>query len=266
MSIAPAPFEPAPPEVPLPAAPLVTVLSQIRWVSVTHLKTSLDTFAKRFGEKISNEYPIYGEHHQIQLIVTPTGATQEPGGMVYQFRSPDETWKVSFSEVFITLETSRYTSRADFCHRFRHLLEVLAATVEIPIVERIGFRYVNRVDKAEDYSRITELVNSQALGITRIPQLVHSISEAVYKLNDANLLARSVFLPPEKTFDPIIKPSPNKSWILDLDAYVEERSSFSSETLSETASKLSGIAYGYFRWAITPEFLKAYGGGISDPL
>lgn len=253
-------------EVYLPEAPLARVLSQVRWPAVTELKADLDGVATRLGQQLSETFPLYGQQREAQVLLTPEGVTQTPGAVIYQFQSVDENWKVSMTDSFLTLETSVYRSRTDFCNRLASVLASLASVINPPWINRVGFRYVNRVE-GQNFDLLDSIVEPAVLGGAAVPlsdgvSLVNSISQTVYALNDAMLLARWAKLPAGNTIDPSIEAVDGWSWVLDLDAYREGKMPFDATGLSETAASLSAIAYNFFRWATKPEFLRLYGGEI----
>jgi uncharacterized protein (TIGR04255 family) len=200
-------------------------------------------------------------------VVTPAGVSQQAAGTIFQLRSADEVWRISLSETFVTLETSSYTSREDFCGRLVTILAALEKVAEIPFVTRVGFRYINRVDNPDDFSRLSELVERAVLGGAAVPlgdraRMVHTLSEAVYEVGDVSLLVRWGQLPPGATIDPSVEASANPSWILDLDAFRESRLEFEPSPLGDHARTLSAVAYRFFRWATTGEFLRRFGGVV----
>lgn len=252
-------------EVPLLRAPLARVLSQVRWPQVTRLQSDLEAVAKQFGLALADEYPLITRQQEMQVVLTPEGVSQHPAGLIFLFGSADEAWRVSLSETFVTLETSSYTSKDDFCDRLEVVLDALSSVIEIPFVTRIGFRYVNRVDDPLDLAQLTDLVDGAVLGGAAVPlgddaQMVHTLSEAVYDVGEAKLLARWAQLPAGSTIDPAIPPLNRRSWVLDLDASRETRFEFQPRVLGQEARRLSSVGYRFFRWATTDLFLKRFGG------
>lgn len=261
------PFDPAPvDEVPLPRAPLVRVLCQVRWPPLSSIRTNLDAFADQLGQLLSDVYPIINHEREVQLTISPEGVTQQPGGKIYRLESADSEWKISLGESFIALETTDYTSRQDFCNRLARVIVELQKIVTVPYVVRIGFRYTNRISEEEEqYSRIDKLIDFSVLGGRPIPlagnaKRLHSLSEAVYQVDDTQLLVRSANLPAGATMDTGIKASASQSWVLDLDAFTEGRVEFDPKQVVSRIQDLSRVAYKFFRWITNEDFLKAYGG------
>jgi uncharacterized protein (TIGR04255 family) len=86
------------------------------------------------------------------------------------------------------------------------------------------------------------------------------MTEALFRVDDQQLLARWGHLPPYATVDPyLVDPLDKKSWVLDLDAFIDGTRPFLADTLVTQAKALTERAYAFFRWAVTDEFLKRYG-------
>jgi len=264
------PFDPGPvTEVPLLHAPLVRVLCQVKWPQLIPVKNNLDSFADQLGTLIADHYPISSSERENQVTITPEGVTQTPGGKLHKFESADGEWRVTFGETFLALETTHYSSRLNFCNRLANVITALKEVANIPYAIRLGFRYTNRIDSSEEqYSQLEELVNFSVLGGAPVPltansKRLHSLSEAVFQVDNVRLLSRSAQLPAGATMDTAILPSSNPSWVLDLDAFQEgEKIEFDASLISEKVGTLSELAYKFFRWVVTDKFLKSYGGDV----
>ncbi len=73
--------------------------------------------------------------------------------------------------------------------------------------------------------------------------------------------ARWVLIPSNATFDPnVFKPIDQPSWFLDLDMSISENQEFDVEKILEDAKRFSERIYTFFRWSVTEEFLRRFGG------
>ena len=92
--------------------------------------------------------------------------------------------------------------------------------------------------------------------------LRHTITECSYDLEQGNSLrARWGRLPAGASLDPSVPPVKSTSWVLDLDAAVENID-FDRAELMSRAVTFGDVIYRYYRWAVTSEFLKAHGGKV----
>lgn len=250
-------------ETQLTAAPLILVISQIRWPQITTLSGDISRIADSFGRAVSHEYPIMNQHKEVQYQLSPQGVSQSQGDDIFEWMSADGDWSILISPRFITFQTKTYSNRHDFFARMEAALKILVSIVEIPVVERIGFRYTNRISEREDYARLGDLVEVPALdssGFDESVEMIHTLTEAVYRIDKSHLRVRSALLPRGGTIDPVIPPVDSPSWVMDLDASSDSRVPFDLTQSIAKASELATLAYAYFRYAVKPEFTIHFGG------
>jgi uncharacterized protein (TIGR04255 family) len=83
----------------------------------------------------------------------------------------------------------------------------------------------------------------------------------MFELPDARVLARWGRLPAGATVDPAaIEPAQEKSWILDLDMFSAAPMPFAVDRAVAEAQRFAERIYTIFRWAVTDDFLRRYGG------
>ena len=212
-----------PDEVPLPNAPLIRVLAQVRFPRILSIEKK-DHVAP-FQESIRKDYPILRPEQTQGVVLGPKGIVVEHQ-MVWRFLNEEDTWRVSLAPNFLSLETDSYASRHDFLERLQKVLLALDKHFEPHIVERFGLRYVNRLFQ-DNTGDLPNLVRPEITGVmaTEFGQQVHqTISESLFKLSegDSQLTTRWGYLPEKATIDPaVVEPVDQISWILDLDmAYI----------------------------------------------
>jgi uncharacterized protein (TIGR04255 family) len=201
----------------------------------------------------------------MNVVVTPAGMAQQSGGELFHFTSADQSWSLALADSFLALETTKYTSRDDFVAKLLSAFAAISEIVDIPYLDRIGYRYINRV-YGEAVTRIDETVNERVRG-ERVPlvegaSMVHTLSETIYQVDEAQLLARWAVLPNNTTVDPSIPPVDSPSWVLDLDSYRDGRLKSDLVSVAETARGLAEIGYKFFRWSVNTEFLRQFGGEV----
>jgi uncharacterized protein (TIGR04255 family) len=258
------PFAHEPPEkVQLDSAPLAKVLCQVRWPDLTEFKQRFDTIAESIGASIATEYPFFDKRQEQNFVVGPGGISATPGKTVYEWASGDNRWHVHFSDTFITIETKRYTNKEDLLDRLGAVLTAVAENVSIPIYNRVGYRYINCVDAAENIESLirVEVRGGEAVPVRPGAELIRTVTETLYRVDGDHLLARWAKLPSGVLFDPGIPPLQSDSWILDLDAYSEREEGvpFDPSRIVETATRLGGRGYTFFRWSVTDDFLAKFG-------
>lgn len=251
-------------EVPLHAAPLALVLTQVRHPSLVVLSgESGETTAIRFAQALVDDYPILDHVRETEILIAPSGVTETPGqNTIWRLRSGDG-WRVSFSTQFISLDTSDYQGRSDFCKRFDRLISTYAEIVKPPYAERIGLRYFNRLDDENILKRLPELVRPEVLGPSAVVyppgvRLQHALTQVLYQLESQALKAQWGNLPTGAVLDTTVEAINKPSWILDIDSFATTNTPFNADALGATIRGLADQAYRHFRWAVTPAYIEEF--------
>jgi len=255
--------ESLPVEVPLLNAPLVRVIGQVRFPPVLSLEKK--EFIAPFQEAIRSTYPILRPEQTLGLVLGPQGV--EPGSKqsAWRFSDADGGWRVSVTPEFIAIETTSYTSRNDFLKRLQFVLDAFVKHFKPAIVQRIGMRYIDQVT-GDALADISKLVRQEVLGIVALPfseNASHSLTETILTLPESKeqLLARWGKVPAGVTVDPnAIAPINEPSWVLDIDMFCNEEHPFVLKEIVNTAQRFAERLYTVFRWAVTDDFLRRYGG------
>jgi uncharacterized protein (TIGR04255 family) len=253
--------DPIPVEVPLPNAPLERVVAQVRFSPI--LKIEQRDYITAFQDGIREQYPSL-EHDRTQLLALgPEGMVPKEASTRWRFIDVSGEWTVSLAPDFVAIETTRYTSRADFFARFAEVIEHVHAHFRPGLVERIGVRYIDRIED-DGLAAIASLVRPELAGVLQTPlrsAAVHALSEHIFEVDRARLLARWGILRANCTVDPAaIEPIEESSWLLDLDMFRVRKQPFDPAAIVAEARGYAERIYCFFRWAVTPAFLARYGG------
>jgi len=254
---------PLAPEIPLPDAPLVRVIAQVTFPPVMSILKP--EFIGPFQEAIRGEYTdlSWEDAQTTGVAVGPGGIALEGKGGVWRFQTPGGGWLVSLAPHFVALVATRYSSRTDFLSRLELVLDALAEHIKPRTVQRLGIRYVDRLDH-ELLPDLGKLVRPEILGVlatSLFGRLGLSITESTFTLEGGQLVARWGLVPPDRTYDPgAIEPRSTPTWVLDLDMFRFEDRLFDSVELLEEARTFSERIYTLFRWAVSEEFLARFGG------
>ena len=256
------PFEAPPPaEVPLNDPPLVRVIAQLRFPEI--LSVERRDFVAPFQEAIRTTYPILRQEQAQGFLVGPADVVPAKSPIAWRFSDTTGNWRVSLTPEFLALETTKYQNRSDFCDRLRLLAEALGEHIQPGQIDRLGVRYIDRITgKAVD--DLEKLIRPEVRGISgtlAATHAVHSLSESMFVLGDASVVARWGCLPPGATVDPsAIEPAQEKSWILDLDMFSTTAAPFVIDRVVRDAEQYAERIYTIFRWVVTDDFLLRYGG------
>lgn len=257
-------------EVPLIRAPLARVLTQIRFPRLSALSVN-DDAANRIAIELAADFPIFNEGREQVVTITPEGVSQQPGaGRNWQLQDAEQEWQVTFAPDFVALHTSAYVDRHHFVERLNQVIKCFADVARPPRTDRIGMRYINRLEE-QHLARLPELLRPEMLGglaVPTVPQhvlVVHALNEALYNLPSTaphyvdSLQARWGQIPAGATLDPTLPPVSTPSFLLDLDSFRMGHGEFTPSAISDCASELAERAYRFFRWTVTEQFLDEFG-------
>lgn len=256
---------PPPQEVSLPRAPLVRVIGQVRFSSI--LAVRRPEYIEPFQETIRDRYPVLRQEHAQSITLGPQGAAARERQVAWRFAGTDDAWRVSLTPEFVALETTAYSSRDDFLERMQAILDAVAEHFRPAVAERVGLRYIDRVT-GDELRDIPDLIRPELLGIVKTPlreHAQHELSEALLALPNAGeqLRMRWAHLPSGATVDPnAVEPISERSWILDIDMFSDKQQSFEARSLGKSLRRFAERIYTVFRWAVTDEFLRRYGGTL----
>lgn len=255
----------SPPEIPLPQAPLVRVIAQIRFPVIASIEHR--GFIASFQEALRAVYPVLRPEIVRGYIAGPHGVEAAPVQTLWRFHDLREQWRVSLAPDFLAVETTAYTSRRAFVDRLDQALRALATHIGPQLIDRLGLRYIDRVELSSP-EEIIRLVRDEVSGILTTPLAPYThqaLSESLFVLPEigAQLLARWGQIPPRGTVDPdALEPVDTPSWILDLDMFSNTPRPFDTEALVADAYRYAERIYTVFRWAVTEAFLRRYGGEL----
>ncbi len=257
-------------DVPLPRAPLALTLTQVRFPQLAALTVG-DVTANEVISTLGADFPILDVATETMLTFGPAGQIPLPTQAqtrVWNLKSADERWHVSFGPQFMSFYTSVYSSREDFVARFANVWRSFRALAGVPSVQRVGYRYVNRVTERAFLERLPDMVRPEILGASlaggeAVP-VARSIAEHEYGRPDQDrLLTRWGILPPGVTVDAALPVVPSVSWVFDIDSYrTPEAGLPAPEQLPDTVAALGQAGYRFFRWAVTDQFLSFFGGDV----
>lgn len=260
---------PSPAEVPLDNAPLARVIAQVRFSEVLAIETA--ETASKFQAAIGHTYGVLTREQGFsgQLLISPMqmGMPIQPRAMThwrFTDRPAEWQWRVTLTSQFLTLEVSRYTSRTEFFQRFEMLLEALQVLVKPAMTLRLGVRYINQV-KGKELDDIAQLVHPQVAGLLvtdMADQVSHIQSETLLSVPQeaCQIAMRSGLIPKDAIVEGLDRPLNEEWFLLDFDVFDDKAKGFDAQQTAVRAKAFAQRSYGLFRWAVTDEFLRRFGG------
>ena len=259
-------FGPPPERVQLEAAPLVRVLGQVQFARI--LNISKEDFIGDFQDAVRRQFPVIERDSakSIEVSLTEEQATRNvTEEVIWRMFDPLRVWRLSLAPAALTLETMRYKSREEFLERLQFLIDALAATIQPSLATRVGFRYVNRIDRKADIDELGNLVEPELLGLSsgalrRGVQM--AVSQAQCQTDEGFLVARWGLLPAGATHDlGTTPPTDVQSWFLDIDSFTTAglpAEGFVADPLIAKINTMADRAYAFFRWSVKPQFLNRF--------
>lgn len=241
-------------KVHMPNAPLALVLAQVRWPEHARFTRDFRSLALDFGDQLA-DFPLFEEVVETGLQITPEGVKPISGETAYQWRSIDNVWFVHLTKRFVSIYCIRHENY-EFAELRAHLVKIaglLGNVLQVRTIERIGIRYVNRITDEVLISRLSTVFNPAVLGYEQLEparssgMLVSNFNQAVYRAEEVVLNVRSGMLVAGETMDPAVVPVDRPSWVLDLDASVEQGVAFDVESLDDGVGRLADTAYDFFK-------------------
>lgn len=187
---------------------------------------------------------------------------------LWRLSSLDDDWTIVIARDFLAIETSSYTSRDDFLQRFERVLDAMTKAGLSPVVsDRLGVRYIDRIEGEDMISDLPLLVRRELLGVgdVELPErseIIGSVSQTHLRIDDMQIRAGWGLLPPNAVMLPGIDGVDVKTWVLDVDVFTERVKPFSVEDVVSETTVAADHAYRFFRWAVTDEFLRRHGGAL----
>jgi uncharacterized protein (TIGR04255 family) len=252
---------------PLKNPPVYFTLVQVRFNAVLKLADYLPAIQEVLRK---SGYPLFEEQRAmlVRVAIRDGQPVPEPHErMRYQFADVDGTHAFLLDPDALTLQSTNHLNFEAFSERFLDALRVVHDAVGLAVSERIGLRYLDRVDPrpgdnlADYLAPQTHGLNAllgQALGVE--PQ--HAYSESLSKVGDVALRCRVVTQSGRLTFPPDLQPTGLKvqdrftvldGWhaIIDTDGSVESREAFSVENVARHLDRIHAVIREAFRAVAT---------------
>jgi len=255
-------------EVLLDSPPLVAVLAQIRFPPIASIANQ--GFIGPFQEEVRHTYPVMRPEQEVNFALTPGGAVAtSESNVIWRFADIDENWKISLAPSFLSLEVSRYTSRVEFVARFRTALQALQRHVGPQVIDRLGVRYLDRLEITDELPDLRELVRPEVLGVAAHnlgsnSEISRAMSDIEIHEHSGIMHARWGVLPANTALDSLHGPPPaSPSWLLDLDMFTRPGTQpFEASDIAELTESFARSIYRVFRWTVSDELLRLFGGTL----
>lgn len=255
---------PVPASIRLPKSPLTGVLVQVRFPEI--LSIGKAEFIADYQECIRADYPFHKLDQEPYWELNDDRIRQ---GLVpnWRFTDQDRQWRLSLTTSFVSLETRAYRNRVELIERTYSILQALSETVKPSMTLRVGVRFMDRF-YGPHWKNLSRNLRPEILGAysgNYRENFSRTFNEIACDTDVGSMISRWGYMPANQTHEPeMLPPVSEPSWFLDTDSYREfaEPEDFDVERVKVRVSVLAHRAYGFFRWAVSDEFLKDCGGEI----
>lgn len=257
-----------PGNIPLPSAPLVRTIAQVKFPLLTQFSINGDAVASAVAGALVEHYPLLEVGQEVSMTLTADGPSEQRSTTrIWRLVSADRAWQVTFTGTFLSIDTTAYVRRRDFAQRLTDAWEALNQHVPVPYIDRLGVRYINQVADQDHLSRLGQLLRPEMLGIALAQdpdeaRLAAAMAEAQYHFPDGSAFtARWGMLPAGTSIENASPAFDHSTWILDMDSFCEFKpNSNAGQNLFEDVRALALRGYQFFRWAVTDDFISTFGG------
>lgn len=253
--------------VPLPRAPLVLVLCQLRFNAQPEL--GIRATAEAVLEELAPAYVDLQEQTVDEAtfeLGAPGFEVRRQSGKNFLLKNPAHSWWILLSPSVATLVSPSYSERKDFTDRIAALRGALSEVAGVKAITRVGVRYVSRVADDDFLADLSRYVHPRVLGATDLPladgaDLGQTLSDTLVHRGNTTARVRAGLVPAGLSPDPAVTPLQKKSWLFDVDMFDADYRA-ADEGVEQAAAELARTQYQLFRWLVTDEFLRYFGGDI----
>jgi uncharacterized protein (TIGR04255 family) len=239
--------------------PIIGVICQLRFPPILRIAAEAPV---AFQEQIRSEYPLLEEKFPEPQIELPAGipsavqemfrsSIQRRKLLGYDFIAPDEKWRVTLTQDYLALTSTKYERWEEFWGHLRGPLDSLVKVYAPSFFTRVGLRYQDLIQRSTlglaAGTRWSELLNPQIAGLLANTPLTDSIestiSQVELKLPVCNTRVRLVYGIAEAAAEP-----KEECFLIDSDFHTEERTGIGEhEGILRYFNRQSGRL---FRWCI----------------
>ena len=251
----------------LKKAPLELLMVQMRWPTHNALVHDFEQHVSRLAQHL-DDYPLSEPARDISVNLTSDGVSASEGEKVYHYYSVDNIWDLHVTSHSVTLSFDpRYKGYgfSDVYERFLKLLEAVKDSFGVLQANRLGVRYINRITDEKVIGDISNAFKPQVIGYQDLLlqdeiELVTTMNQAVFQVEDISLNVRTGVVPPYQTPDRALKPVDTRSWVLDLQAVSTQNLSTQGTDIQNAVNRLSDTCYDFFKYVLLDEGEEKFGG------
>lgn len=166
-----------------------------------------------------------------------------------------------------TMENRSYQNRQNFVRRTGAVARSLSTTIKPDLMRRIGVRYVNQMH-GPHLEQLSLFARPEILGLyigDNQQKFSHTQNAIAGKTDVGSMSSLWGLMPANETHEPnLMPPIAEPSWFLDIDVHknFSQPALFEVDGMEASVIELATRTYGFFRWVVNDECLRACGGDI----
>lgn len=232
--------------------PLIEVTLQVRFPRFLPIETEPPS---EFQKHVIEQFPIYEQRQVFQISLNVGGAGSERSdvhGKMHAFQSSDQNATIVLASDSLSVSCSKYRSWEEFIPVVAHALKAFRATYQLPILTRVGLRYVNviaRDDLGLSAYKWSDLLKPHIAGgflgtaLDENDVLSKTSILTVQLLHGDRVLLRHGMVTQNQT--------KKIAYLIDSDFFNEEQRDAGLDTTLEIAGRLHTNSGRLFRWCIS---------------
>jgi uncharacterized protein (TIGR04255 family) len=258
---------PEPDRTQLPRSPLEVVVAQVRHEN--RLAASESSTARAVHEALGGSdgsYPfIDGASAAVMLNLVVAGpgvsapaANTESQLTGWRLHDAENTWAVTLMPDHFALETTRYTTWAEFGPRLVDVIDAVSEHVAPAFEQRLGLRYIDRLRDpvVSEIAGWRPYIRREVLGILCHPDL----GDAVVGAQQQVLFTLDDGVTGTLRHGPIRDPEGKAvQYLLDYDVFRQGGRPFARDAIRDTFDSFNTAALQLFQATVTPELLDYLG-------
>jgi len=248
--------------------PILLALVQVRISPILQM----EAFIPKIQEELrSNGFPQFKKITQGALIAAPGAPNLMQNPLFFwEFASKNERRNIVVGTESIAFTVTDYSTFEDFQEGIAVALSTIHEIVTIPLVTRVGFRFVNVITAAPGKS-LGAYVRPELLGLPLTDRAVQRIgngSQLVCRSGSGFFILRSSCAERGPVLSPDVqlfslktdRPSvmDEEFCVLDLDHYIERNADFNTKEVLKDLSGLHDLLENTFLTAVTKEALEEW--------
>lgn len=228
-------------------------LAVARFSPVMKISEPDGTFIGSFQEEIRHDYPEVEYHLEHMLHIEVADGDIRPMMQelpIWRFYDRSRAWRLSLTResIAIDVDGADYVNWAHFGEAMARVVHGVSTHFRPSSLTRLGCRYIN---VRSDTENIRTVCNRDLVSVTGEPSLEQADLTWRFSADEGSVILRSGIMPPGFSYEPpLVDPSSDRSWYLDVDVFEAQEGAFDPTTIAVRLKSQVERAHEIYRWAV----------------